>query len=259
MDAALVLRHAGHSPVGRERIHLLEAVAQHGSITKAAQAVGLSYKAAWDAVNAINNLLPRPAVVAQIGGRRGGGADVTEEGLALIASFHLLEERLARAAAILADQDSPLDLENVLGSLRMKTSARNAFRCTLQEIHAGSVNTEILLRLNEHVTLVAVVTAESVRELDLRLGQTLTALIQASFVILSVGESAPLVSARNRLPGVIVHREDGPVSSDISLDIGDGKTLSVVVTRQSAEDLSLTLGMSCWALFKASHLLLAID
>jgi len=43
---------------------------------EAAQATGFSYKTAWDAVR----LLPRPAFVTSTGGKRGSGADVTEEG-----------------------------------------------------------------------------------------------------------------------------------------------------------------------------------
>ena len=73
VDALLALRSGGRLLVGRERIKLLEAVAEHGSITKAAKAAGFSYKTAWESVNAINNLLPTPAFVTKAGGRAGGG------------------------------------------------------------------------------------------------------------------------------------------------------------------------------------------
>ena len=42
--------------LGDTRIRLLEAIDTHGSISQAAKAVPLSYKAAWDAVDAMNNL-----------------------------------------------------------------------------------------------------------------------------------------------------------------------------------------------------------
>ena len=58
IDALLALRAGGRLLIGRERIALLEAVMEHKSITKAAEIAGFSYKTAWDAVNAINNLLP---------------------------------------------------------------------------------------------------------------------------------------------------------------------------------------------------------
>ncbi len=260
VEAILALRSGGRSPVGRDRIALLEAVASHGSITRAAQAVGLSYKAAWDAINAVNNLLPRPAVAAQTGGRQGGGATVTEDGRALIAAFHMLEDRLARVAALLSGGgDMPVDPAILLRSLGMKTSARNAFRCTIAAIHAGSVNGEVILRLTDDVALAAVITSESIRDLGLSLGQEVTALIKASFVMLAVGEATPPVSARNRIPGVVAHREDGPVSAEITLDIGAGKTIAAIVTRDGADELALAPGARAWALFKASHVILAVD
>ena len=53
----------------REKIKLLEAVVLHGSISKAAKAVGFNYKTAWGSVNAINSLLPSPAFVTKMGGQ----------------------------------------------------------------------------------------------------------------------------------------------------------------------------------------------
>ena len=79
-EALLALRGIGHLPVGRDRIAMLEAVAVHGSITAAAKALGHSYKAVWDGLNAVNNLLPAPALLTQSGGRGGGGATLTESG-----------------------------------------------------------------------------------------------------------------------------------------------------------------------------------
>ena len=259
IEAILALRGAGRSPVGHDRILLLEAVAATGSITKAAQAVGLSYKAAWDAINAINNLLPRPAVSAQTGGRHGGGAAVTSDGAALIAAFHLIEERLARAAALLGAGDAPIDSLSLLRSLGMKTSARNAFRCMVEEIRGGGVNCEVILRLSPGVGLAAVITAESVRDLGLRQGQEVTALVKAPFVMLAGGEAVPAVSARNRIPGTVSHREDGPVSCEVTLDIGEGKTIVATITRDGADELALAPGSRAWALFKASHVILAVD
>lgn len=259
IEAILALRGSNRSPVGRDRIALLEAVAAHGSITRAAQAVGLSYKAAWDALAAVNNLLPRPAVSAQAGGKHGGGAVVTEDGQALIAAFKMLEERFARAAALLAASASPLDPLTLIRSLGMKTSARNAFRCTVVDIRPGAVNSEVILRLTDGVTLAAVVTAESMEYLGIVKGQEVTALVKASFVMLAAGQECPPVSARNRIPGIVARRDDGPVSAEVILDIGGGKTIAAVVTRDGADELELIPGEAAWALFKASHVILAVE
>ena len=59
--------------LGDVRIRLLEAIAETGSISKAAPLVPLSYKGAWDAVDAMNNLAEQPLVARSTGGRQGGG------------------------------------------------------------------------------------------------------------------------------------------------------------------------------------------
>ena len=53
----------GQQPFGGERqIALLDAIAASGSITRAAKSIGMSYKAAWDAVDAMNDLAREPLV-----------------------------------------------------------------------------------------------------------------------------------------------------------------------------------------------------
>ena len=138
IDAQLALRSEGRLLVGRDRITLLEAVAEHGSITKAAEAVGFSYKTAWDAVTAINNLLPTPAFVTKTGGRKGGGAEVTEEGRRLIVAFRRLEEKLARISAAIAEEGLHNLDDLLLWGMAMKVSARNALRCEVSEVRSGA-------------------------------------------------------------------------------------------------------------------------
>ena len=66
----------GPSMAGRrklDRVALLEKVAELGSITAAAKAVGISYKGAWEAVEALNNMSAAPLVERSVGGSGGGG------------------------------------------------------------------------------------------------------------------------------------------------------------------------------------------
>ena len=127
IEALLALRSGGRLLVGRDRIKMLEAVVEHGSITKAAKAVGFSYKAAWDAVDSINNLLPSPAFVTKAGGRAGGGAEVTPEGRRLIATFHRLEERMSRISSLIAEEGLEEHENFLLWSVGIKISTRNVF------------------------------------------------------------------------------------------------------------------------------------
>ena len=79
--------------LGIGRLELLERIAELGSISKAAQAMGMSYKRAWDLVSSMNAQAATPLVSTQTGGTKGGGAVVTEAGQAAIAAFQALQTR----------------------------------------------------------------------------------------------------------------------------------------------------------------------
>jgi molybdate transport system regulatory protein len=258
-DALLVLRGAAHLPVGRDRIAMLEAVAAHGSITAAAKALGYSYKAVWDGLNAINNLLPRPALLTQSGGRGGGGATLTEEGRRLIATFRRLEDRLAEISASLARDGTDALQDPPLWSFAMKTSARNAFRCQVVAVTRAPVNAEVELQVTDTRRIVAVITRHSADELQLAPGRSVIALVKSSFVLLACMDDAARLSVRNRLDGTVVDRVDGGVNTEIDIDIGGGKTLTSVITRRSADALGLHAGESVTALFDAGHVILLVD
>ena len=79
--------------MGIGRLELLTQIQAHGSISKAAQEMGMSYKRAWELVSSMNAQAARPLVLTQTGGKRGGGTEVTPEGLQMIAEFRALQER----------------------------------------------------------------------------------------------------------------------------------------------------------------------
>lgn len=258
IEAVLALRGAGFPAVGRDRIAMLEAIATTGSITAAARHLGYSYKAVWDAVAAINNLLTRPAVAAQAGGAGGGSAQVTAEGHRLIRDFRRLEDRLTQLSAALTE-DGESDFGQLWWRVGLKTSARNVLRCRVGSVVLGPVNVEVVLTLAEGAELVAVITRGSTEELGIVAGREVLALVKSSFVILATGAEGPKISLRNRLWGVVTRRIDGAVNSDITLDIGHGKTIAAVITRESAESLNLSVGDPAWALFDAAHVILIAD
>lgn len=262
LRADLLLRRSRAGRVGADRIAMLRAIRDTGSITAAARACQLSYKAAWDAVQVLNNLFDRPLVLASAGGRDGGATQVTPAGLAVIAGFEAAEAELASAVgrleARLAGGDGP-GLDALWWGMTMRTSARNALRGTVTRVTPGAVNAEVALRVADDVEIVATVTRESVGELGLVPGAAAVALVKSSFVILAPGDRPIRTSARNCLPGVVTAREDGAVNSEVTLELRLGKTLTATVTRESAEALALDVGARALALVKASHVILAME
>lgn len=262
VTASVILKRGRLGQVGAERIALLRAIAEHGSISAAAQAVGLSYKGAWDAVQALNNLYPQPMVLTRAGGKGGGLAEVTPTGRTLIAAYDVVEGELAHALASLerrfADPGGA-DPLSLIWSLSMKTSARNAFRGVVDHVALGAVNVEVGLAVSEGLRLTSVITHGAVRDLGIEPGREVMALVKSSFVVLAVGETPPRTSARNCLAGRVARREDGAVNSEIVLELSPGKTLTATITHESAEALDLHVGVSAFALIKASHVILAVE
>ena len=84
--------------IGPGKIALLEAIRTTGSISAAARAIGMSYRRAWLLVDEINQTLGEPAVKAETGGVRGGGAAVTPTGEQMVDLYRAIETR-ARTAA----------------------------------------------------------------------------------------------------------------------------------------------------------------
>ena len=86
LEGQLWFAHEGQNLAGQGRIELLQQIADTGSISKAAKAAGMSYKTAWDAVDAMNKATGSPLVERSVGGKGGGGTRLTAKGEELVAA-----------------------------------------------------------------------------------------------------------------------------------------------------------------------------
>lgn len=260
--ASLLLGQGPSGQVGARRIALLEAIGELGSIAAAAKSLGLSYKGAWDAVQALNNLFDRPLVTSRTGGAHGGAASITDDGRQVVAAFHLVEAELARTMAVLEARLGSFQPPPATGlhwSLAMNTSARNALAGTIERVTDGAVNAEVVLDIGDGQAIVAIVTRDAIDALGLTAGRRAAALIKSSFVTLAPGATPPRTSARNALCGEIARIEEGAVNSEVVLALAGGKTLTAIVTRESVLELGLAIGQACCALIKASHVILVVE
>jgi molybdate transport system regulatory protein len=120
--AGQVWLNLGDGAVGAQRIALLQAIAATGSITQAAKALGISYKAAWDAVDQMNNLSAAPLVARAAGGRGGGATALTPAGEALVERYVQIDA-LHRDFVAQLSRAGNLEAWSMLAMAR--TSARN--------------------------------------------------------------------------------------------------------------------------------------
>lgn len=261
LGGELWLRAGEQTLGGATRIALLAAIGDTGSITRAAKAVGLSYKAAWDAVDTMNNLAGEPLVARSTGGKGGGGTTLTPRATSLIAAFRTIEREHRRFIEAASAAVAGFDVDwALIGRIGMKTSARNQLFGKVVSLVRGTVNDEVTLALPGGQAVVAVVTHESAEALGLREGADACALVKASWVVLAVDDGGPdlKVSARNRLHGSVDAVAAGAVNSEVTLALDGGGTLTAVVTNDSAGALQLAAGRRAIALFKASSVILAV-
>ena len=258
--SALSLR-SGAGPLASGRwMELLASIEQSRSIAGAARAVGLSYKAAWDAIETMNNFADRPLVTRITGGTGGGGTRLTPRGKQLVATYTAVEAENRRFIHLLNSRIKHLDQDlRIIGRLTMLTSARNHFAGKITRIKTGAVNDEVELKLPGGDRVTAIVTRESVRSLGLKLGAEAIALVKASWVIIAL-ESGPQtkLSARNRLSGTIRRLQPGAVNTEVVIELKGGNTVAAIVTSESARELKLIEGLRASAVFKASSVILGV-
>ena len=87
--------------MGPGKAELIERIDATGSISAAARAMGMSYRRAWQLVEALNHQFRAPVIETAIGGRRGGGARATAFGRALAVAYRAMEAKAS--AAITSD------------------------------------------------------------------------------------------------------------------------------------------------------------
>ncbi|WP_396224353.1 winged helix-turn-helix domain-containing protein [Gemmatimonas sp.] len=85
----------GH--VGPGRADLLAHIATHGSIAAAGRAMGMSYRRAWELVEALNDAFNAPLVQTAHGGARGGGASLTPLGEEVLQRYRAIVDAATQA------------------------------------------------------------------------------------------------------------------------------------------------------------------
>lgn len=245
--------------ISPRRLALLSAIGGCGSISGAARATGMTYKAAWDAVDAMNNLAGELLVASQHGGKGGGGAELTPAGKKLVKDLIQMQALQAQFMAQIRDQG---DLEKSLGLMRrlnIKSSARNILSGHVESLRDGGVNSEVSIRLHGGDHLHAIVTRESVRDLGLAPGGEVYALIKASWIILAAADDGLRTSARNRLCGEVQRITGGEINAEVVVKLAGGNTIAAIITQQSLQELGFKTGDKVCALIKASHMILGVQ
>jgi molybdate transport system regulatory protein len=85
--------------IGPGKIALLENILETGSLSAAARRLGMSYRRAWLLLDSVNRSFRTPLAAASVGGRGGGGVEITVLGRRVIAEYRRMERDIGRLAA----------------------------------------------------------------------------------------------------------------------------------------------------------------
>lgn len=252
----------GHG-AGDRRIEVLRGIAATRSISQAARETGISYKAAWQAIDILTNLAGVPLVRRAVGGAGGGGAALTAQGARLLELAQALDaarrEVHARWLAAGAGPDGgdpddgaglvPADARPAdataatLSRLALRTSMRNQLPATVEHLETTGRIVRVVMRLDgraaDHVA--ARITRESAELLGLRPGLPVIALCKATAVrverrtparagtrghpIAEKAGSGEDRAAINRLDGTVASATRGEGGDELAVALAGGLQL----------------------------------
>lgn len=202
-----------------KRLDILRRVADVGSISEAARGAGVSYKAAWQAIETLSNLAGGPLVEKVVGGRSGGGTRITARGEEVLR----LNEALVRARRRVLEEFGRNGAEGLSAAGgHFLISMRNQLPATIHTLKIGSALVRLLLAIDDDHLIRASVTKESAQLLGLREGMRVIALCKATGVEIF---SEPPSTADNLLEGTVVHCDRDDHGGECTVRLPSGLTL----------------------------------
>ena len=247
-----------HSFLGKGRIELLLFIEETGSITKAAKMMKMSYKAAWDTVDIMNNLSEYPLVKRIKGGKGGGGTELTPYAKELIATYKVLQEEhhnfLNNLSKRLQENNGHFRL---LESMNVRISARNQLKVTVVKIQKGAVESEIFLQHHDEEIFMAIITNDSLETLDLEVGTEVYALFKANAVEIAT-DIKQKRSEQNRFVGKINRISRGNFDAEVVVELNGASTICSTMPIDTLNELNLQNGMEVVAFYKPSSIIIGI-
>ncbi|OHD96971.1 MAG: hypothetical protein A3E21_07310 [Sulfurimonas sp. RIFCSPHIGHO2_12_FULL_36_9] len=247
-----------HNFLGQGRIELLINIGKFGSITKAAKAMQMSYKAAWDTIDTMSNLSEHPLVNSLKGGKGGGGTHLTTYAKELIESYEILKEEHQQFLSNLSKRINEKNGHfSLLKSLNVRISARNQLRAKVIKIQKGIIESEIFLELSGKDIIMAIITNDSLNALDIEIGTELYALFKANAVTIS-GDTTLKKSDVNSFVGKIIRVNRDSFNAEVIVELKGEKTICSTMPIDALDDLKLQVGMEVIAFCKPKSIILGI-
>ncbi len=170
------IEYKGKPLIGKGGAEILESINTENSISKAAETLGMSYRYVWNYIQEIQKAMEEKIVETYKGGKSGGGgARLTDLGKSLLSEYKQVEIYLDK---VLSDPRC-LEVKN------LKLSARNQFKGKVLAVEKGVITAKVKVEIKMPVTVTAVITKEAVDELDIKVGDEVTAIVKSTEIMIA--------------------------------------------------------------------------
>lgn len=237
-----------------KRLEILKRINEVGSISEAARSSGVSYKAAWQAIETLGNIAGGSLVEKTVGGSRGGGTKLTNTGLKVLEIAEELAKARAKVLSKYLSSDDPI--KNI-GSSTLRTSLRNHIPAVIETMKQGSALVTLYLRIDDEHIIKASVTKESALLLGLHEGMEVLALTKAIGVSISAERSNASSQSRdmNVITGEVVRCERAMKGGECTIRLKSG--IRIVGFARGGHGLHLN--QPAYALVAPSSIVIALN
>jgi molybdate transport system regulatory protein len=247
VDGSIWIKKDNRGFIGRGRVELLQNIQIHGSISKAAKEMKMSYKAAWDSVDIMNKLSNKPLVTKVTGGKGGGGTVITSHAKELIHAFEEVSSLYRNYFDTLSNSFN----EQIIDEDE-EEPAFSRLQGTICDKKNINENYEISIQLSCGQILTSIETKKFIIEKDFQIDDEINFLIETNNIILT---KKPLDnSARNLLYGKISKINDDGINANITIECGKEDILHAKITSSSCKKLNIKVDEIIYAQFKAYNI-----
>ncbi len=160
----------GRHVLGEGGAEILRTIENFGSIVKAAEKLGISYRKCWNYIKEIEKVVGEKVTYSERGGRKGGKTTLTETGKELLRRF----DEMRRVADSLEDEMRSLS----------SISARNRLEGKVISIKKDKLSAMVEVEIKKSVIKV-MITREALEDLEIKKGDVITAIVKATEVVLA--------------------------------------------------------------------------
>ncbi len=169
------IEYKGKPILGKGGAEILREIDVEKSLSKSAKKLGMSYRYLWNYVQRIQSARGDKVVETYKGGKTGGGgAELTEIGKALLEEYTRLEVYMSEF----------LSHPNGSEVVRLKLSARNQLKGKVVALEKGIITAKVKVEIRGPAVVTAVITKEAVEDLNLEVGDEVTAIIKSTEIVI---------------------------------------------------------------------------